>query len=245
MLTTETFLRTCLKNPRTLFCMMTSPAQVEDSLLLSVGSLARQPLNMAEPKKDLLKKLQQQADHSKAEALQDELQAEKIRCRHLSVKLLGQETLATLKFAGKTVREAHQEIQHVIWIVGHQSENPKFVKLVEYASRTGYRNKEEEPTASNSGDEPTRSDNQAEWQEVEDPGNPNAMSDKGVMVTIGAIYETMDYFKNQIEQLEQSHQQHQVALYQAMSVNAELREKVENLNARLTEIEAVRAPQRP
>ena len=50
-----------------------------------VESLVRPPLNMAESKKVLLKKLQQQTDHSKAEALQDELQAEKIRCRHLSM----------------------------------------------------------------------------------------------------------------------------------------------------------------
>ena len=193
---------------------------------------------MADNKKELLERLTKEAHKTKEEEKATALQAEINRCRAFSTKQLGQEKMMAGKFAGKTVAETYQDTSYVIWIVGHQTENVRFINLIQYAARVGEETKSG-TNAQSSGEmlKPTEKPIETDdWEDVT-ATEPVVDSREQLLAMIGALHENFMYLKNRIDQLGLSHQQQQVAQYQAASSAVEIREKLEEVFQRVTRLE--------
>eukprot|EP00439_Symbiodinium_sp_Y106_P059452 s5329_g8.t1 len=193
-------------------------------------------------KADLIKSLNSKIGATEAQKQKKVQNDEEARYQAMDINALGEEKLQAGKYVGKTCKTVYEtDAQYVKWSATHQENNVKFLNLITFAKRMIATPSPATPKSS--GGAPMNDVMSAGSFEDFLEADPDAPLPGCIAQMVFALQDVVRQMRNQVEQLEQTNLTQQQAIYQCLSQNMEMQERLEDLNRRLTTMEANMVPE--
>ena len=185
-----------------------------------------------------LQELSRRVAQQEVRAAQDQLSTAKAKYNRMTLQELGEDKILHGKHQGDPCRQVYQEDpKYVIWILGHQAENVKYLNLVTYAHKVEEDMKKKIPQ----DDGKAERNSGGEWLQVEPESGPSepthSQNSETVVQMCQVLAESITQIRDQMNQIHQSSEQQAQMIYQAMSANVQLQERAEKMDHRLQLLE--------